>query len=554
MKKRSMGDVHFTKRADEDAESGAGETTSVVSVIDSQRRRHFLKGTAAMMLVPGLGMVQTSFAANGVSRLVVGMNADMPIPDAHKTRAMVSHTVMKHVVECLISFDEDYKLIPQLAESWAPENGGATYVIKLRKGVSFHNGKEFSAEDAKYSIERLKDVSPNKGDYSDIVRVDIRDPYTIAVVLSAPSPILPAILAGPWGGYIMPKDLDKEQGGTINKPIGTGPFQWVQWDSGRRLIIKKYAQYKPDDRFPGPTGLGGKREALVDEIEFRVIPEGATRAIGLETGELDFSVLIDLGDYERLQNGTDVQSIEEKSFESVVLWLGVNQAPTNELKFRQAMAAAIDYDGVLAAALGGHGAVNNAFLHPDMKAWWSQSMTRRHKYDPARAKALLAQTAYKGQPLTIFASSSTEYTVNAALAIQQQLQAVGIKIDVRSLDSAGIMGVVYAREPNYNFGMTSISGRMDPDQVYYRRLHSGVAVNGYKNPVYDQLVDKARASMKQEERVALYGKAQDVVMDDIPAIVLFNVNFFNAKRKAVKGYKPNALGLPRFWNVTVSKA
>jgi peptide/nickel transport system substrate-binding protein len=151
-------------------------------------------------------------------------------------------------------------------------------VVKLRKGVLFHNGKEFTAEDAKWSIERLQAVSPNKGDYTDIVRVDIRDPYTIAVVLKGPSPILPAILAGPWGGYIMPKDLDKAQGGTISKPIGTGPFQWVQWDSGRRLIIRKYAQYKPDTRFPGPTGLGGKREALVDEIEFRVVPEGATRA------------------------------------------------------------------------------------------------------------------------------------------------------------------------------------------------------------------------------------------------------------------------------------
>ncbi len=506
---------------------------------------------AAALLGPALIVGRPAGAATG-GKLIVGSHADLPIPDPHMSRAMVTHMVMKHVVECLLTFDEDYQIIPQLAESWDVLDDGGRYLFRLRKGVKFHNGAEFTAADVKWSLERLKQVSPSKGDYSGIKIITIKDPYTVEIGLDGPSPILPAVLAGPWGGYIMPKDLDTAQGGKISKPVGTGPFEWVDYQPGRILVIRKFDAYIPDSRFPGPTGLGGKRHAMLDRIEFRVVPDSSARATGLETGELDFSLLLEQADFERLQTSTIVRPIEEPSFESVVLWLGVTQKPTDDPKFRRAVAAAFDYQQIMEGALAGHGAVNNAFLHPDLKSWWSAPMARRHKHDPAAAKRLLAQTAYQGETLTLHASASTEYTMNAALVMQQQLADVGIPIEVRSLDSAGVMAVVYARTPTYNFGMTSISGRMDPDQVYFRRLHSSVAVNAYHNPAYDKVVEAARVAPSHAERVELYGQAQDIVMDDIPAIVTFNVNFFNAARKAVTGYRPNALGLPRFWNVTVA--
>jgi peptide/nickel transport system permease protein/peptide/nickel transport system substrate-binding protein len=205
------------------------------------------------------------------------------------------------------------------------------------------------------------------------------------------------------------------------------------------------------------------------------------------------------------------------------------------------------------ASVAGHGAVNNSFLHPELHAWYSPSMDARHKYDVSAAKTLLAKTAYRGETLTIHVSNSTEYSLNAALVLQQLLGQTGIKIEVHPVDSAGVMSIVYASKPTYHFGVTSISGRMDPDQVYFQRLHSSVAVNAYHNLAYDKIVETARASMSQSERVKLYADAQTIVMDDVPAIVLFNVAFLNAASRRVSGYKPNALGLPRFWNVGLGK-
>ncbi|RAI01858.1 hypothetical protein DLJ53_10660 [Acuticoccus sediminis] len=515
------------------------------------RRRDVLKGAAALAATAVVLPARYSFAQAGGTRLLVGVHQDLPIPDAQMSRAMVTHMVMKHVVENLVTFDEDYEVIPQLAKSWDVEDGGKRYVFHLRENVLFHNGKTLDAGDVKWSVEGLREVSPSKGSYSGIEVVNVIDPLTAEIVLKEASPSLPAALAGPFGGYIMPKDLDAN--GTIMKPIGTGPFEWVDYQPGRLLALKKFADYSVDDSFDGPTGLGGKRQAMVDEIEFRVVPDSSARATALETGELDFALLLALNDFERLAGSSRAKPIEEPGFESLVLWLGVTTAPSDDLNFRRAIAAALDYETLMQASVAGHGSVNNAFLHPELRAWYSAPMDARHAYDPELAKSLLAKTAYDGETLTIHVSNSTEYSLNAALVIQQMLGEVGIDLEVHPVDSAGVMSIVYASEPTYNFGMTSISGRMDPDQVFFRRLHSSVAVNAYDNPDYDAIVEKARASMDHAERVKLYAQAQGIVMDDVPAIVLFNVSFLNGISNAVKGYKPNALGLPRFWNVTVEK-
>jgi peptide/nickel transport system substrate-binding protein len=515
------------------------------------RRRDVLKGAAA--LAAATVIVPTRGFAEAGKRLLIGVHQDLPIPDAQMSRAMVTHMVMKHVVENLVTFDENYEVIPQLAKSWDVRDNGARYVFHLRDNVVFHNGKTLDADDVKWSVERLREVSPSKGSYSGIKAVNVVDPQTVEIILSEPSPSLPATLAGPFGGYIMPKDLDKAQGGTISKPVGTGPFEWVDYQPGRLLRVKKFDKYSVDTSFDGPTGLGGRREAQVDEIEFRVVPVSSARATALETGELDFALLLDVNDFDRLASSSAARQMEEPSFETLVLWLGATVAPTNDLNFRRAVASSIDYKMLMEASVAGHGAVNNSFLHPELHAWYSPSMDARHKYDVSAAKTLLAKTAYRGETLTIHVSNSTEYSLNAALVLQQLLGQTGIKIEVHPVDSAGVMSIVYASKPTYHFGVTSISGRMDPDQVYFQRLHSSVAVNAYHNLAYDKIVETARASMSQSERVKLYADAQTIVMDDVPAIVLFNVAFLNAASRRVSGYKPNALGLPRFWNVGLGK-
>ncbi|MCC7272915.1 MAG: ABC transporter substrate-binding protein [Alphaproteobacteria bacterium] len=510
-----------------------------------------LVAAAAMVGAGGAPTVAQTPKMGG--RLTVAFYTDAPIPDPQKTRDLTSHTVMKHVVENLVTFDDDYNVIPQLAESWQASADGKTFVFVLRKGVKFHNGKEFDAEDVRYSLERLQRVSPNKGDYAGIQSVTVRDPHTVEVTLKSPSPVFLTALAGPFGGFIIPKDLEKDQGGEIKKPIGTGPFEYVEWQPDRFLRLRKFKDYAADARFKGPTGLGGNRTAMVDEILFRIVPDRSSRVTAVETGEVDFTLRLDVTDFDRLKRNRQVTAIETPTLEWVVLWLGTTLPPTNDLKFRQAVAAALDYDEIIQIAINGRAVVNPAFMHPTQKAWYTDKTGLRHKHDPEAAKRLLRDSGYKGEPLNLFSNKEVEYMGNAALAMQQQLGKVGIKTEVKYMDMSGLVAHIYATQPTYQLGMMTSSGRYDPDQHYYRRLHSSGAVNKWNNPEFDKLVERARVSLDPKERMALYDQAQEIIMREVPCILLFNPSFFDASRSFVKGYSPIAMGIPRFWNVWLDK-
>lgn len=502
-------------------------------------------------------MIEQQALAQGAPKmggtLTVASYSDTPIPDPIKTLALMTHTVLKHVCENLVTFDDDFNLIPQLADKWSVDDAGTSYTFTLRKGVKFHNGKELQSEDVKYSLERAKQVAPNRGDFADITSVDATDPHTFVIRLSRPSPVFLTALAGPFIGYIVPKDLDKEQGGEIAKPVCTGPYEWVEWQPDRLVRLRKYNAYAADQRFQKPTGLGGKRTAMVNEIVFRVVPDRSSRVTGLKTGELDFSLRLDVNDYRELKKERQATAIATPVMEWTVLWFGLNTPSTKEVKFREAVAAAIDYQELLQIAVEGHGVINAAFMHPSQKAWRTDRTAVLHQYDPKRAAALLKEVGYKGEPVELYATRDVEYLANTALALQQQLGKLGIKVDVKYLDMGGLSGKVYAKAPDYQLGLMSSSGRFDPDQHYYRRLHSSTAVNKYSNPEYDRVVEEARVTMDQAKRKVLYDQAQAILMRDIPAILLFNPEFFDGARSYVKGFVPSSIGMPRFWDVWLDK-
>ena len=486
-------------------------------------------------------------------KLVVGMYMDTHIPDPTKTIDLSTHSALKNVCENLVTVDEDYNIIPQLADKWVEEDGGKSYLFTLRKGVKFHNGKELQAEDVKYSLERQKAVASNKGDYADMTGVEVVDPYSVRISLKGPSPVFLTVLVGPFGGYIIPKDLDKQQSGEITKPVCTGPYEWVEWQPDRQLILRKFPGYVADDRYKGPTGFGGKRTALLDEILFRVIPDRSSRINALKTREVDLTTRLDVADFEQLKKEPKVTAIETPILSWQVIWLGVNVPPTNDLKFRQAIAAAIDYQEIVQAATDGHAVINPAFMHPTQKLWRTEKTGRLHKHDPARAKELLKQSSYKGETIDLFAHNGTEFSTNSALMIQQELAAVGIKTEIRYLDEGGIAAKTYAAKPDYQIVIYGASGRYDPDQAYYRRLHTSSAVNKYSNPAYDKIVEEARVTMDHQKRLALYDQAQQIIMDDVPMILMYNLNSFDAQRDYVKGFKQTSMGLMRFWDVWLDK-
>jgi peptide/nickel transport system substrate-binding protein len=482
-------------------------------------------------------------------KLTVAVHADMPIPDPAKVLSLLSHTVMKHVCEALVTTDDNYEIIPQLAESYAFSDENKVLTFKLRSGVKFHDGSVMSAQDVKYSLDRAKTESLNKSELVDVKSVEVVDPLTVKLTLAKASPVILTSLASPFLGSVMPKDLHITQGGDVKKPICTGPFEYVDWKPDSYLTLKKFAGYVPDSRFEGPTGLGGKRTAYLNEITFRVVPDRAARVTALETGEVDFASKLDALDVDRLAASTEVTPIEVETLEWVHIWLNVNKPPFNKVEFRRAIASAINYGAVQQIALNGKGFINASFMHPSQKSWRTPNMEKIQEYNPAKTKELLAAAGYKGEPVEILATNSIEYIASAALAIQNDLNLAGIKTTVKYLDMPGLSAEVFSKEPKYDIGFMTSSGRFDPDQHYARRLQSTTSLNKWNNPAYDALIEKGKTVMDHKERLALYDQAQQIVLDDVPLIILFNPVFFEAERKSVHGFKANAIGINRYWNV-----
>ena len=511
-------------------------------------RRHLLFGSIASVAWPLPVAAQTGSPRMG-GTLTVAMHSDAPIVDPTKTVTLNSHTVMKHICENLVTFDDNYDIIPQLAASYSIEDNGASFRFELRPDVRFHDGTKLTAEDVRYSIERQKAVSPNRSDYADLASIDVLGPLSLRFRLSNPSPVFLTALAGPLGGYIIPKDLHVQQGGEITRPVGTGPYEFVSWQPDRALTLKKFAGYVPDARFLGPTGLGGNRTAYLDEIIFRVVPDRAARVTALQAGEVQLSLRLDVSDYERLKNVAGVTAIEVPAMEWAYVWLNVTKPPFDNVLVRRAVAAAINYPEMIEIAVGGHGILNTGPLHPTQKGWRDAAMARLFKYDPAEARKLLREANYKGEPVELYTSSSVEYMSNAALAMQQDLAAVGIKVDIKALDTSGLAAKVFAKVPEYGLGMMTSSARFDPDQLYYRRFHSSNAVNKWKNAKFDALLEKARMEMDRTKRLELYGQAHEEMMRDVPLIVLFNPSFFEARSNKLRNFTEMSMTMPRFWNV-----
>lgn len=508
-------------------------------------RLSLLAGSLAALAVSPGALAQTT--------LSVALHADTTIPDPHLTRNQVSHMAMKHVVENLVSYDDSFALIPQLAESWTINEAGDEFTFKLRDGVKFHDGSELDAEDVRYSLLRSQEISPNRGDYAGIEAIEVVDPLTVLIRLKDPSPMFLAALAGPFGGYIVPAGLAEAQGGEISSPVGTGPYRWQEWRADQYLRLTRFEDYSADERFDGPTGLGGNRSAQIDTIEFRILPDRSSRITSLETGAVDFASRLDVVDFERFATVPGVTTVEVPTLEWVVLWFGWDQPFTQDLRFRQAVASAIDLDLVMEVATSGYGVANPAFMHPSQGAWYSEDMGRRHAVDQDRARELLREVGYNGEPIELLSTNDVEYMGNAALAIQQQLAQVGINVQLGFMDMSGLVAAVYATTPTYQMGMMSSSGRYDPDQHYFRRLHSSSAVNKYASAEYDAAVERARVVMDPAERMKLYEEAQAIFMRDIPAMLLFNPSFFEAHANHVKGFEPSSTGMLRFWNVTVER-
>ncbi len=373
--------------------------------------------------------------------LRVAIIGEPPALDPQFTTATVTANVTWHMFESLFTRDSRFSPIPMLAESWEFQDDNRVLQVTVRPNVKFHDGRQVTADDVVASLIRYSKLTPRgRSLFTRVKNLDKVDSRTVRLEFEEPTGIALVFLAQ-VDAMIIPKDLaeaypDKELG----EYIGTGPFKFKERLPDRYISLVRNDDYVPLD-LP-PDGYGGARVPYFDEIRFIPVPEQAVRSDGLVTDEFDFAEGLSFDNYQDLVNNPDI----EVQVALPYYWYGAHMNKSQEsimsnLKLRHALLAAINVEPV---ARAGFSSPEFYRLYSSMSApetpWHTEGGAEYYNQrNPEKARQLLQEAGYDGRPLRWIATKEYSWNYNMAVVLKQQLEAVGVVIDLQVMDWATLV-------------------------------------------------------------------------------------------------------------------
>ncbi|WP_186418461.1 ABC transporter substrate-binding protein [Bosea sp. CS1GBMeth4] len=486
----------------------------------------------------------------------VALNADIRSTNPGVNRDDNTDAVVLHMVEGLVGYRENGAVAPLLAEKVAVSSDGLTYTFTLRQGVKFHNGAELTSADVLWNWTRYMDPKTDWRCRSEfdgrigmkVTGVTAPDPSTVVMRLEKPSALFLDTMARTDCAMvaIIHKDSLKPDG-SFDKPIGTGPFMLGDWRRGEFVSLKRFDAYvsPPGDK---RDGYVGRKNALVPEIKFLAIADGATVKAGLISGALHVADIPD-SDLPEMQKSNSVQVVTAPSATKHALLFQSRDPLLSDVRMRQAIAAALDLDELVAQASNELGKVNNSAVHM-ASPYYGEVQRQRYDHDPARVKKLLAEAGYKGQTIKLIANKrATVPSFPVAVVAQAMLQAAGINSEIEVLEWATQLDR-YSKG-NYQMMSFSYSARIDPAQSYNQ--FSG-AKDTYPSKAWDsrradELIEKATITADEAERQKLFDELHKLMLADAPLIFLYNQVDTAMVSKRLRGFAPWVASKPRLWEV-----
>ncbi len=447
---------------------------------------------------------------------------------------------------------------PVLATSWSSTDGGRTITFTLRKGVKWHDGKDFTSADVAFSALEVWAKLQNYGRvlFKSLAEVQTPDAHTAVFKFKEPMPLQLLVHAASDLTTVMPRHLyhgtDILKNPLNFEPIGTGPFRMVEYKRGQHVILERNPNY-----WDAP-------KPYLDRIVFREIPERAAISAALEAGEVQLAVLnmVPLSDLKRLGTIPHLELVT-KGYEGSI-WHGIvefnlRRPELQDLRVRRAIYHALDVDFVVKNIYYSYGARPGTSPVPSLSKAFYTPGVRRYEYDPKKAERLLDEAGYKRGPdgtrfkVKLLAAPWFETLKNTGEYVKQALKRVGIQVDLRNYDMGGYLQAVYK---DHDFDLTSGSWtyRNDPaisTTVFYRSgAPDGVPWTNqfaYKNADMDTVIDRAVVELNPERRVALYHQFQKVAMDDLPIIPFVEHGFVSVANKKLRAHHNNPRWFASSW-------
>lgn len=450
----------------------------------------------------------------------------------------------------LVKYDKDLKLVGDLAESWDISPDGLTITFHLHQGVKWHDGAPFTAKDVMFTYKLMIDPKTPTAygeDFKQVKKAEIVDDYTFRVTY--PRAFAPALSS--WGFSMMPAHLMEGRDITTSKlarhPVGTGPYIFKEWQTGQRIVLEANPNY-----FEG--------RPYITRSVTRIIPDLATMFLELKSGGIDQMSLTPI-QFKRQTKASDFKKNFRKyrylAFSYVYLGFNLLDPKFKDKRVRQAIAYAIDKNEIIEGVLLGLGRPANGPYKPGH--WANNEEVKPYPFDPARAKALLAQAGWKdtdkdglldkeGQPFefAIITNQGNKAREMTALIIQQRLATVGIKIKVRTIEWAAFLKG-FVDKKNFEAIILGWTVPMEPDlfDVWHSSKTKPGELNfiSYKNEEMDRLIDKGRYTFDQEKRKKAYDRIQEILKEDVPYVFLYVPDALPVVAARVHGIKPAPAGI-----------
>jgi peptide/nickel transport system substrate-binding protein len=410
-----------------------------------------------------------------------------------------------------------------LADSLTESADRLSWTLVLKPGVTFHDGTPMNADAVKFNLDRQKASLYNGSGLIPLTSVDVVDDLTATLNLATPWTALPSVLGGVNGTMVSPTAA-ADGDGFKRKPVGSGPYELVEWSPSDKAVLKRFDGYWGD---PAP----------LDELIFKFVPVEAARVAAFEAGELDaFTTIVDATAKDAADGGAQITSPPPTGYG--LSYFNTTKPPFDDVRVRQALALASDRDAITSAYQGQSYADASYSPFFTDSEWWVPPATPG-SFDPEAAKALLADY---GKPVKftfklLIGSQEVEDGVRATIDYWKE---VGVDAELQMVPDLGTyVGDVVSGNYDAVGWIAGSSG--DPDSVLYNLLHTGGASNygKYSNPKMDELLDRGRSSNDEAERKQIYADVQAIFREDEPIAISSHGQIFIVSSPDITGLDPD---------------
>jgi len=462
---------------------------------------------------------------------------------------VVTKWILETIFDGVVAINDKMEIVPELAQSWEISPDGKVYTFKLRQGVKWHDGKDFTAADVKFTYDTIIDPKQPKtlakSDYALVDKIEVMDPLTVRFTLKSPNAsFLSKLAVG-----IAPKHLlEGQEAATApfnRKPVGTGPFKFEEWVAGQKVSLIANTDY-------------WRGRPKLDRLVWKIVPDSNVLTLQILNGEVDGGPIINPKDLPKFKERPDLK-IYESIGANTYIGFNCEKEPFTDKRVRQALNYGLDKKAIIEKILDGQAIPSTSEILAN--TWAYNPNVNRYDYDPARARALLEEAGWKmgpggirekdGKPLkfVLLTNAGDKLREEIVLFVRQQWKELGVEVELQFLE---LNTFIQERVLKSNFEAIFLASSVNVDPDFLSRRWSSAALQTGHNflrwadPRVDELLAKGIATTDQAERKKIYDEAQRIIAEESPTVPIYYPKVLWAFKSNIKGIVPSPTNI--FWN------